>query len=243
MVASSVTEFEGCDVRHLLSRAEARRPSRYAEGIPHAARGPRRWRDRAPGGGLLLPVARLPRQGRAQPRPLRPRVRRGVQGHRRAAGRNRGRDPRGLAAARLLAAPERGGQGAHRGARRLGEDHGDAEEASRRAEGAPRRRQQVDRHRRHLALRRLRLQSGRRAHRPEGKPPPPRDQGMGQARVQGSRREGRDRHAQHQGGAAPSALVRALRRGRGARSFRHHPRHGREGLPRHPHGCRSGTTP
>ena len=31
-----------------------------------------------------------------------------------------------MAAARLRAAPERGGQGAHRGARRLGEDHGDA---------------------------------------------------------------------------------------------------------------------
>ena len=60
--------------------------------------------------------------------------------------------------------------------------------APRGAEGAARGRQQMDRHRRHLAVRRLRLQSRRRAHRPERKPPSPRDQGVGQARVQEPRR-------------------------------------------------------
>ena len=79
-----------------------------------------------------------------------------------------GRDPRGVAAPRLAALPLRGGQEEDRGARRLGQDHGGAEEAPRRAEGPPPGRLEVDRHRRHLALRRLRLQPGRRAHRPEG---------------------------------------------------------------------------
>ena len=51
--------------------------------------------------GFLLPVARLPRQGRAPPRSLRPRVRPRLQGARGAPRRDRGRDPRGVAAPRL----------------------------------------------------------------------------------------------------------------------------------------------
>ena len=62
--------------------------------------------------------------------------------------------------------------------------------------------------------RRRRLQSCRRAHRPEENPQQPRRQGLGQARVQGSRRQGRTRHPQHQGGAAPPAQVRARGRRR-----------------------------
>ena len=42
---------------------------------------------------------------------------------------------------------------------------------------------------------------------------PARGQGLGQARVQESRRRGRARHAQHQAGAAPPAPIRARRRG------------------------------
>ncbi len=79
------------------SRVEARRPSGYAQGIPDAARGARGGRDRAPGRGFLLPVARrlvkderhLDRFdrvfgmcSRASTRPRR----------------DRGRDPRGVAA-------------------------------------------------------------------------------------------------------------------------------------------------
>ncbi len=52
-------------------------------------------------------------------------------------------------------------------------------QASRRANGAPPGRQQMDRHRRYVAVRRLRLQSRRRAHRPARKPAPSRDQGLG----------------------------------------------------------------
>ena len=54
---------------------------------------------------------------------------------------------------------------ADRGPRRLGQADGDAARAPRRAEGAAPGRQQMDRHRRHLAVRRLRLQPRGRAHR------------------------------------------------------------------------------
>ena len=54
---------------------------------------------------------------------------------------------------------------ARRGARRLGQAARDAARNASRAEGAARRRQQVDRHGRHLAVRSPRLQPRRRAHR------------------------------------------------------------------------------
>src|SRR5580692_2477588 len=55
--------------------------------------------------------------------------------------------------------------------------------APRRAEGAPPGRQEMDWHGRHVTVRRLRLQSGRRAHRPGHQPQFPRREGVGQARV------------------------------------------------------------
>ena len=56
-------------------------------------------------------------------------------------------------------------------------------------------------------------------------PPSPRREGVGQARVPRPGRRHRDRHAQHQAGAAPAAPVRAPGRGDGARSAGHHPLH------------------
>ncbi|MGY3368505.1 uncharacterized protein with von Willebrand factor type A (vWA) domain [Bradyrhizobium sp. GM2.4] len=66
--------------------------------------------------------------------------------------------------------------------------------------------------RRHLAVRRSWLQSRRHSHRPGQEPQQPRRQGVGQARVQGSGRQCRARHPQHQGGIAPPAQIRAHRR-------------------------------
>ena len=51
------------------------------------------------------------------------------------------------------------------------------------AEGAPPGRLEMDRHRRHLPVRRLRLQPGRHAHRPGRQPQFPRRESVGQARV------------------------------------------------------------
>jgi hypothetical protein len=73
--------------------------------------------------------------------------------------------PGGMAAQGRRALPHARADGGDQVARLLGRDHGDAEEAARGAAGAPPGRQQVDRHRRHLALRPWRLQSGRRADR------------------------------------------------------------------------------
>ena len=97
---------------------------------------------------------------------------------------------------------------------RLGEVDGDAEEAPRGAEGTASGRQQMDRHRRHFSVRRLRLQPGRRAHRPGRRAQPQRREGLGQARIRQSGRQGRTRHAQHQDRAAPAAALRAARRPR-----------------------------
>ena len=74
--------------------------------------------------------------------------------------------------------------------------------APRGAERPPPGRQQVDRHRRHLAVRRLRLQPRRHPHRPGQGAQPQRGQGLGPARVPQPRRFGGARHAQHQGRAA-----------------------------------------
>jgi uncharacterized protein with von Willebrand factor type A (vWA) domain len=59
----------------------------------------------------------------------------------------------------------------------------DAEEAARRAEGTAPGRQQVDRHGRHVAVRRLRLQPRRYPHRPGRIPQPARGEGVGPTRV------------------------------------------------------------
>ncbi len=102
-----------------------------------------------------------------------------------------------------------------------------------RAEGPPPGRQEMDRHRRHLAVRQLRLQPRGHPHR-RREQAPPRRQGLGQARVQGPRRRGRARHPQHQDRAAASAQIRPHRRPRRARSRRHHQGHRAQGLSRHP---------
>jgi hypothetical protein len=84
------------------------------------------------------------------------------------------------------------------------------EEQKKRHEGG----NKMDRHRRHLALRRLRLQSRRHPHRPGQEPPRQGGEGLGQARIQEPRRQRRTRHAQHQGRAAPPAQIRARGRAR-----------------------------
>src|SRR3954471_13445860 len=127
--------------------------------------------------------------------------------------------------------PHRGGEAAARGDG-LGQAAGDPEGAPQGAEGAPPGRLEVDRHRRHLALWRLRLQPRRHPHRPGRQPQLPRRQGVGQARVQGPRRHRRARRAQHAHRAPPPAPLRPPGRGRGARSRHHHPGDGEQGLPR-----------
>ena len=77
----------------------------------------------------------------------------------------------------------------------------------------------MDRHRRHLALRRLRLQPRGRADRPGRGPARAGGQGLGPARVPQPRRHGRARHPQHQGGAPPPAPLGARGRGGRARPF------------------------
>ena len=152
----------------------------------------------APGRGLLLSVARGAGEGRAQSRQVRPRVRPRVQGARsgrRGAG---GRNSRRVAEEAHRKISHRGREEADRGAGRSRQAARDAAPAAGRAERPPPGRQEMDRHRRHLALRRLRLQSRRHAHRPGRQPQFPRGESVGQARVQGSRRRRRARHPQHQ---------------------------------------------
>ena len=91
--------------------------------------------------------------------------------------------------------------------------------------GAAPGRLEVDRHRRHQPVRRLRLQPGGHPHRPGRRRLAQRGQGLGRAHVPQPRRRRRAQHAQHQGGAAPAAPLRARGRARGARPRRHHRRH------------------
>ena len=122
----------------------------------------------------------------------------------------------------------------------LGRADGDAEEALRGAEGAPRRRQQDDRHRRHQPVRRLRLQPAGHPHRPGQGPQQERGQGLGPARLQGLRRHAGARHAQHQGRAAPAAPLRARRLRARTRPRRHDPLHRRQRRhARHQDGARA----
>ena len=84
----------------------------------------------------------------------------------------------------------------------------------------------MDRHRRHQPVRRLRLQPAGHPHRPGQGPQQERGEGLGPARLQGLRRHAGARHAQHQGGAAPPAPLRA--RGLELEELdlrRHHPLH------------------
>ena len=155
--------------------------------------------------GFLLPVARLPGEGRAALRSLRPRVRRALQGRRGAVRSAARAHSAGMAAAHGRAHAVGGREGEDRSARRLGQADRDAEEAARRAEGAAPGRQQMDRHRRHVAVRRVRLQPGRHPHRPGRVAQPSRGEGLGPARVPQSRRHRRARHAQHQDRAAQAA--------------------------------------
>ena len=145
-----------------------------------------------------------------------------------------GRDPGRVAEEARRQISHRGREEADRGDGRPRQAARDAEEAPRRAEGPPPGRQQMDRHRRHLAVRQLRLQSRRHPHRPGREPQSPRGEGLGQARVQGPRRRRRARHPQHQGRAAAPAQIRPHRRARRARSRRHHQGHRAQGLSRHP---------
>ncbi len=102
--------------------------------------------------GFLLSRPREPREGRAQSRSFRSGLRARLQGARADHRYARGRDPGRMAAPRRDALSERGRQEEDRRAWRLGDDHGGAEEAPRRAERTPPGRQQVDRHRRHVTL-------------------------------------------------------------------------------------------
>ena len=77
-----------------------------------------------------------------------------------------GRNPGRVAEEARGEISHRGGEEADRGDGRPRQAAGDAEEAHGRAEGPPPGRQQMDRHRRHLAVRQLRLQPRGRAHRP-----------------------------------------------------------------------------
>jgi uncharacterized protein with von Willebrand factor type A (vWA) domain len=62
-------------------------------------------------------------------------------------------------------------------------------------------------------FRRLRLQSGRHPDRPEGKPPPARGEGLGQAGIQGSRRHPASGIPQHPGGPQTAQEFRPHRGG------------------------------
>ena len=211
----------------LLLHPARRQAEGLGQGIPDPARGDQVGRDRRPrrrqphGRQLLLPVARRAGQGRGPVRQVRPRLRRLLQG-RRAARRLHPGDPARVAAEAARARALARGEGGDR-EDGLGRADGDAEEALRGAEEAPRGRQQDDRHRRHLAVRRLRLQPAGHPHRPGEGPQQERGQGLGPAPVQGLRRQPRARHAQHQGGAAAAAPLRPRGRRGGARPRRHDP--------------------
>ena len=127
----------------------------------------------------------------------------------------------------------RGREEADPGARRARQIAGDAEGAPGRTERPSPGRLEMDRHRRHVAVREWRLQSGGHPHR-RREHAPARGQGVGQTRVQGPRRRGRTRHPQHQGGAAAPAQIRPHRRARRVGSRRHHQGHRAQGLSRYP---------
>ena len=134
----------------------------YLSLLRRARSGPRRQES----GGVLLPVARLPREGRASFRPLRS----GLRPHLSRVWRRWGEGIESAEipdewlrklAERYLSEEEK----REIEALGLGQAVRDAEEAAGGTEGTPSGRQQMDWHRRHLALWRPRLQSGRHPHR------------------------------------------------------------------------------
>ena len=215
--------------------AQRRRPG-VDPGIPgpagRAAPAPRLRRRRC----VLLPEPRRAGEGREVLRQVRPRLC-GLfprhRDHRRPPGRA---DSRRMAAQGIRQVPQRGGEGEDHVAGRAGQADRGVQEAPRRAEGASRGRQQVDRHRRYLAVRRRRLQPRRYPRRSRGRPGA-RGQGLGEARIQEPRRLGRAGHAQHQARAKAAAQVRPQRGGRRTRHARHHPMYGEE---RGPAGSEAG---
>ncbi len=216
------------------------------QGVPLAARSPAGGRGRPPlrrrlePGRLLLPRAHRAGEGREALRQVRPRLRRLLQG-RGAGDRLHQGSPGRLAAQDAGARADARAEGRHR-EDGLGRADGDAQEAPGGAEGPPRRRQQVDRHRRHQPLRPRRLQPAGRAHR-RRQQEPQRRQGVGAARLPRLRRHPGAGHTQHQGGAAPPAQVRARGQRAGTGPAGHHPQHGgQRGVPRHQDGARAPTT-
>ncbi len=213
--------------------------------VPDAARGAasaRRVRRRR---GFLLPGARLPGEGRAPLRPLRPRLRHVFPGRRDAPSRSCWR----RFPAEWL------------------QQLGDARCCPRRRSAASRRSAAgtscMETLRAAAAEQKERHEGGNKwigtggtspfgahGYNPEGvrigqdgSRQPPRRQGLGPARVPQPRRRGRARHAQPQARAAPAAQVRARGRGRRARSRRHHRCHRAQRRPARPEAwCRSGTT-
>ena len=163
--------------------------------------------------GFLSSVARRAGEGRAQSRQVRSRVRpclQGARAHRRCLLAEIPEEWLRRLTEKFLTEEEKKLIQSLGGWEKIMEE---LQEAPRRAEGPPPGRQQMDRHRRHLALRRLWLQSRRRAHRPGREPQQPRHQGVGPPRLQGSRRHGRTRHPQHQAGA-PAACANSPARAR-----------------------------
>ena len=104
-------------------------------------------------GAILLSRPRHLREGRGAARPVRPGLRQGLQGDRDELRHRGSADPRGMAEGGRRALSDARADGGDQGARLLGRDHGDAEAAARGAAGPAPGRQQVDRHRRHLAVR------------------------------------------------------------------------------------------
>ena len=214
---------------------------RLDEGASDPARGARRRRDRGEPGGILLSRPRHLREGRGAARPLRPGLRQGLQGARDQLRQRGGAAPRGMAEGDRRALSDARADGRDQGARLVGGDHGGAEAAARGAAGAPPGRQQVDRHRRHLAVRQF-AATIRKGVRIGGESRQGRALKVWEQReFQQSRQQGRARHAQHQGRAAPPAPLRPRRRRRRARPRRDDRRHRAQGLARHPRCGPSGT--
>ncbi len=224
------------DVHRLLFRPARGAGPGHDPGISGPAGGAGKGRSGGPRRHVLLPGPRRPGEGRAPFRPIRCGVRAGLprrgDGVRRAV---RRRGARRLAARPRAARVHRGGAGEARGPGARCAAEGPFRAAGRAAR-APPRRVEMDRHRRHFALRPRRPESHRHPHRRVGRRGQ-RGQDLAAAGVRRPRRRRRARHAQHQDGAAPLAPLRARGPARRVRPRRHHPRHRRQcGLARHQDG-------
>ena len=188
---------------------------------------------------FYYPVAHGPGEGRAQPRPLRPGVRPRLQGPG-ADGRRRHRRHPGRVAAKIsekfLTDEEKAQIEALGGWDKLMETLEERlEEQKKRHEGG----NKMIGTGGTSPVRRQRLQSRRRPHRPGQGPARQGGQGLGQARIQEPRRQRRTRHPQHQGRAAPPAQMGPRGAPGRTRSRRHDQGHRREGLSRHRHAPRA----